>query len=117
MKTTHTWTKEDYILTFFVTKYGTTGLYLKTDDDISKFIGTSKSSLTKMKSNFNHLLGLPNQLTHIKNLQQEVFEEFRTLDLTTIKSKVKSIIKQDEIELKQIFSKLGRNPNSMKKIS
>lgn len=115
--TKHNWSKDDYILTFYVTKYGTTGLYLKNDDDVCNFIGTTKGSLTKMKSNFNHLLGLPNCLNHIKNLQSEVFEEYNQVPLMIFRNTVKTIINQDKVELERIFKGMNRNPEKMKKIS
>lgn len=118
MKTTkHNWSKDDYILTFYVTKFGTTGLYLRNDDDISKFIGTTKASFVKMKSNFNHLLGLPNHLYQVKNLQVEVFEEYNNMSLLLFRDKVKSIIGQDKIELDRIFKKMGKNPEKMRKVN
>lgn len=113
----HHWTKEDFMVTFFVTKYGHTGLYLKDSDDVKNFIGTSKNSVTKMMSNFRHLLGVPNQLSHVKTLQQVVFDEFNNMDVLTFKDLVKKVIKQDEVELYNLFLKMGKNPSKMKKVS
>ena len=112
----HHWTKDDFMVTFFVTKYGHTGLYLKDTTDMKNFIGTTKNSITKMMSNFRHLLGEPNQLTHIKTLQQVVFDEFNNVDVLTFKEMVKKIIRQDEVELYTTFLKMGKNPSRMKKI-
>lgn len=116
MRKTHQWSKEDFMVTFFVTKYGYTGLCTKDSDELKNFIGTSKNSLTKMKSNFRHLLGEPNNLSHIKTLQQIVFDEYNNIDVSSFKDSVKKILKQDERELNKIFLSMGKNPSKMKKI-
>lgn len=71
----HHWTKNDYKIIFFITKYNMNPIYFKNESEVSEFIGTTITSVKKMCSNFRHLLGLPNQLNHIKKLQQEVFDE------------------------------------------
>lgn len=101
----HKWTKSDYILTFFVTKFGTS--MFGTEKRISEMIGTSESSVKKMMSNFNHLLGKPNQLTHIKNLQYEVFSEYNNKCVGTYTQEVKSLTDWDNIQRQIILERMG----------
>lgn len=103
----HHWTKEDFILTLFITKYGTSGLYMRDKESISKKIGTSVGSLTKMVSNLNHLLGKPNQLNHIKNLQQEVFNEYNNKPYLEYLNEVRSIVHNDEMSRQMIMERMG----------
>jgi hypothetical protein len=107
-KPQHHWTKQDFILTFFVSKYGTSGLYLREDEVISHYIGTSVGSLKKMYSNFRHLLGKPNQLNHIKNLQQEVFDEYNNVSYGQYVTLVKNMINHDEISRQIMLEKMGK---------
>lgn len=104
----HHWSKEDYIVTFFITKYGTSGLYMRNDQTISSFIGTSVCSLKKMTSNFRHLLGVPNQLSHIKHLQQEVFNEYHKKPYMEFYHEVRNIVKQDETTRQLQLEKMGK---------
>ena len=101
----HKWTKSDYILTFFVTKFGTS--MFGTEKRISEMIGTTESSIKKMMSNFNHLLGKPNHLSHIKNLQYEVFNEYHTKSISSYTQEVKSITDWDNIQRQMILERMG----------
>lgn len=105
----HNWSKSDYIVTFFITKYGTNGIYLNNETNISKFIGTSVESLKMMESNFRHLLGVPNQLGDTKPLQQRVYDEYNKKPFIEFWKEVKDIIRHDETT-RDIFvsEKLGR---------
>lgn len=103
----HNWSKKDFILTFFVSKYGTDGIFMKTDKDLSTFIGTSVNSFNKMCSNFRHLLGIPNQLNHIKNLQWEVYEGYNNKSYIEYLNEVRTIVNQDEMTRKIILERKG----------
>ena len=100
----HKWTKKDYIMTFFITKYGTT---LVDENKVSQLIGTSTTSVKKMMSNFRHLMGVPNQLSHIKNLQYEVFSEYNQKPIGEYMTEVKGMTKWDDIERQMILERMG----------
>lgn len=114
----HEWTKEDTILTLYFTKFGTRGLFLKTDVDIAKHIGTSLGSLKMQSANFRTLLGVnEGSLSDFSKLQLDVLEEFNGMSQFEFLRVVKKIIGQEQMELVEIFKKMGKDPNKMKKVN
>lgn len=113
----HEWSKNDTILTLYVTKFGTKGLFLKTESDVSKFIGTSLGSLKMQMANIRSIIGLKeSSLSDFSKLQKDVFDEFGNSNQFELLKVVKKIIGQDEMELMEIFKKMGKDPNKMKKM-
>lgn len=113
----HEWSKDDTILTLYYTKYGTYGLYLKTESDIAKWIGTSVGSLKMQSGNFRTLMGeVRLSLTDYSRLQEEVYNEFGSLTKIQLMKVVKKIIDQDTYERNEILRKMGKNPKKMVRI-
>lgn len=113
----HEWTKEDTIVTFYFTKFGTRGLFLKTDSDIAKHIGTTLGSLKMQSANFRTLLGVnEGSLSDFSKLQLEVLEEYNGMSQFEFLKVVKKIIGQDQMELAEIFKKMGKDPSKMKRV-
>lgn len=110
----HEWSKEDTIISLYVTKFETKGLYLKTTKEIAKFIGTSEASLKMQCANIRSLMGLKeSSLSDFSKLQLEVFEEYNKLSEYDLMRKVKTIINQDNYERVEALKKLGKDPKKM----
>lgn len=111
----HEWTKDDTILTLYVTKFDTKGLYLKTEKDVASFIGVSEGSLKMQCANIRSLSGEKGiVLEDYSKLQVEVFEQFNKLSQYELLKVVKVIIDHDGHERSEILRKMGMNPNKMK---
>lgn len=113
----HEWSKDDTILTLYYTKYGTYGLYLKSESDIAKFIGTSVSSLKMQSGNMRALMG-ENQmsLSDYSKLQEDVYNEYGEFSKISLMRKVKKIINQDTYERNEILRKMGKDPKKMVRV-
>ncbi len=111
----HEWTKDDTILSLYVTKFGTKGMFLKTEKDVASFIGVSEGSLKMQCANIRSLSGEKGTvLDDYSKLQAEVFEEFNKLPQYELLKLVKVIIDQDGHERAEILRKMGLNPGKMK---
>jgi len=114
----HHWTDNDLILNFYVTKFGTRYIHLKTEEELSKFIGTTPCSFTKQQMNFRYLMGCKsNVLTDYSKLQKLVFELFNEISFYEFHQIVKKIVRQDEYERNKFFVENGYNPEKMIMIS
>ena len=113
----HDWSKNDTILCLYFTKYGTHGLYLKTEDSLAKFIGVSTGSLKMQSANFRALMGHTEQsLSDYSQLQEEVYNEYGKLGQYELMKTCKTIINQDEYETNEILKKMGKDPSKMRKL-
>jgi hypothetical protein len=113
----HDWSKEDTILCLYYTKYGTHGLYLKTEDSLAKFIGTSAGSLKMQSANFRALMGqTEHSLSDYSQLQADVYNEFGGVSQYELMKVCKNIIGQDEYERNEILKKMGKDPSKMRKL-
>jgi hypothetical protein len=113
----HEWSKNDTILTLYVTKFGTSGLSLKTENDVANHIGVSVGSLKMQMSNIRSLLGETSSvLSDFSKLQKDVFDEFNGLKKFELLRVVKEITGQEELELISIFKKMGKDPKKMIKV-
>ena len=56
-------------------------------------------------------------LSDYSKLQEDVFSEFNRASQLSLMNKVRSIINHDENELREIFSKMGKDFSKMRKIS
>lgn len=113
----HEWSKNDTILTLYVTKFGTSGLFLKTLEDVANHIGVSIGSLKMQMANIRTLLGdNTSVLTDFSKLQKEVFEEFNGLHQFQFVRVVKEITGQNQMELISIFKRMGKDPQKMVKV-
>jgi hypothetical protein len=113
----HEWSKNDTILTLYVTKFGTSGLFLKTLEDVANHIGVSVGSLKMQMANIRTLLGdNTSVLTDFSKLQKEVFEEFNGLHQFQFVRVVKEITGQNQMELISIFKRMGKDPQKMVKV-
>lgn len=113
----HEWSKNDTILTLYVSMYGTKNLYLKTEDAVAKFIGASLGSFKMQCMNIRALLGLENKtLSDFTKLQNEVFDEYKDKSHYVLYKDVINIINQDEYERIQCLKKLGKDPKKMKMV-
>lgn len=114
----HSWSKEDTVLSLYLMKFGTKGLYLKTESDVAKFIGTSVGSLKMQCANLRELSGEKGRtLTDYSKLQEEVFEEYNGMRQYELMTKVREIIHQDDYERAEILRKMGKDPQKMRKIN
>ena len=87
----HEWTKEDNILAFYYTKYGTYGLYLKDETSLAKWIGTSLGSLKMQSANFRGLMGESERaLSDYSKLQSEVYNEYGEMSKMELNSRISS---------------------------
>jgi hypothetical protein len=113
----HEWSKNDTILTLYVTKFGTSGLFLKTLEDVANHIGASVGSLKMQMANIRTLLGDNTaSLTDFSKLQKEVFEEFNGLHQFQFVRVVKEVTGQNQMELISIFKRMGKDPQKMVKV-
>lgn len=113
----HHWTENDLILNYYVTKFGTRYIYLKTEEELSKFIGTTPCSFTKQQMNFRYLMGCKsNVLTDYSKLQKLVYELFDEISFYEFHQIVKNIIGQDDYERRVLLTDMGYNPDKMKLI-
>lgn len=113
----HEWSKNDTILTLYVTKFGTSGLFLKTLEDVANHIGVSVGSLKMQMANIRTLLGDNTAaLTDFSKLQKEVFEEFNGLHQFQFVRVVKEVTGQNQMELISIFKRMGKDPQKMVKV-
>lgn len=104
----HEWTDDDTILCFFYTKFGTDHIWLKTDEQICDFIGTTIGSLVKQSMNFRFLMGFQTKvLSDYSKLQHLVYEMFDSITFYEFYCIVKNIIKQDENVRRRIFVDKG----------
>jgi len=114
----HHWTENDLILNFFYTKFGTRSIYIKTEEEFSKFIGTTPCSFKKQSMNFRYLMGCKSgTLSDYSKLQKLVFELFDEISFYEFYQIVKGIIGQDEYERREILVRKGYNPDRMIRIN
>lgn len=113
----HEWTKEDNILAFYYTKYGTYGLYLKDENSLAKWIGSSLGSLKMQSANFRGLMGESERsLSDYSKLQAEVYNEYGNMSKMELMKVTKRIIDQDTYERNEILKKMGKDPKKMVRI-
>lgn len=113
----HEWSKEDNILAFYYTKYGTYGLYLKDENSLAKWIGSSLGSLKMQSANFRGLMGESERaLSDYSKLQAEVYNEYGNTSKMVLMKVAKRIINQDTYERNEILKKMGRDPKKMVKL-
>lgn len=117
-KSNHEWSKNDTILSLYYTKFGNKGLYLKTEEDIAKFIGTSSSSLKMQSANIRAIMGqTKNSLSDYSQIQLETFNEYNGMSEYELRKVVKDIINQDEVERVEILKKMGKDPSKLKMVN
>jgi hypothetical protein len=114
----HEWSKQDTILSLYVTKFGCKGLHLKTESDVAKFIGTSVGSLKMQCANIKSLMGLNDgALSDYSSLQEEVYNQYGKVSQYELMKEVKKITGQDEVERNELLKKLGKDPSKFKKVN
>ena len=92
------WTKEDFILTMYVARYGYNALHISPKDLAENIIGSSKASLVQQVSNFNHLDG-KGGFDRPHPLESSVWEEF------------KDVKEQDHRKIcMEIINRIGNTP-------
>ena len=110
----HSWTENDLILNFYVTKFGTRNIWLKTISDLSKYIGTTDCSFTKQSMNFRYLMGCKNNtLTDYSKLQKLVFELFNDVSQYEFFLIVSDIIDNTTKERERMLRMIGKSPEKM----
>lgn len=106
--TLHHWTKQDYMLLFYIVKFGTSGIHLKTITDLLKYYkDTTVGSITKHKLNFLFLMG-KRGLRDVKNLQMEVFNEYNSKSYVDFQREIHIIINEDEKNRERSVIRMGR---------
>lgn len=114
----HHWTENDLILNFYFTKFGTRCIYLKSEKELSKFIGTTICSFKKQSMNFRYLMGYSSSiLSDYSKLQKLVFELFNEISFYEFNQIVKGIIGQDDYERREMLIRNGYNPDRMVRIN
>lgn len=126
------WEKDDLILTYYYSVYGTRGLGLSERELAQDIIGSSLNSLKMQSSNFDFLKGYTG-LDRPHTIQSEVFNEFHgssqdelrkiCLNIINKKGGESGKIFQDKIrqrnmkkELDKEFIKRGFDPKKMKSL-
>jgi hypothetical protein len=113
----HDWSNNDTILCLYYTKYGTNGLYLRTEESLANYIGTSSGSLKMQSANIRALMGHTQQsLSDYSQIQANVYNEYGKMSQYELMKVCKSIIGQDEHERNEILKKMGKDPSKMRKI-
>jgi hypothetical protein len=113
----HEWSKEDNILALYYTKYGTFGLYLRDENSLASWIGTSVGSLKMQSANFRALMGQTNySLSDYSKIQSEVYNQYGNMSKVEMMKVVKNIIDQDTYERNQILIKMGKDPKKMVRV-
>lgn len=111
----HEWTKDELIVTFYLTKYGNKNLYLRNENEVSKNLGVTPGSLKMQMCNFNFLLGVKSgSLSDYSELQKEIFDEYNNMNEYYFCKKVKEVIGQDDYERSQILKKMGKDVSKLK---
>jgi hypothetical protein len=114
----HEWSKEDTILSLYVTRFGCKGLHLKSESDVAKFIGSSIGSLKMQCANIRSLMGLNDgSLSDYSSLQKEVYNQFGKTSQYELMKVVKKITGQDDFERNELLKKLGKDPSKFKKLN
>lgn len=113
----HEWTDDDTILALYYGRFGLKNLYLKTEDDMANFIGTTVCSLKRGSMNMRFLMGCSTRtLTDFSKQQKRIYDEFGKYGEYKLFCKVKEIIDQDEVLREQEFKKLGKTYTRYKKL-
>jgi len=113
----HEWSKEDNIVAYYYSKYGTYGLYLRDENSLAKWIGSSLGSLKMQAANFRALMGLKEySLSDYSKLQAEVYNECGNMSKIELMKLVKKIIDQDTYERNELLKKMGKDPKKMVRI-
>ena len=134
------WKKEDHTLALYYTRYGLKGLGARTETDFAEgILGCSVASLKRNASNFRYLMGNESEYSDVKKGQTEVYEEyksmpeteFRNLTLELIGTKSEDVtsyeqakkekadkirFEEDAQRLAEIFRKMGKDPNKMRRV-
>jgi hypothetical protein len=110
----HEWSKEDNIVAYYYSKYGTYGLYLRDENSLAKWIGSSLGSLKMQAANFRALMGqVGHTLSDYSKLQSEVYNEYGNMSKIELMKLVKKIIDQDTYERNELLKKMGKDPKKM----
>ena len=111
----HSWSENDLILNFYVTKFGTNNIWLKSLSDLSKYIGTTECSFTKQSMNFRYLMGCKNNtLSDYSKLQRLVFELFNDISQYEFFLIVSDVIDNTNKERERLLKLMGKTPERMK---
>lgn len=143
MTRNHVWSKDDTIINLYYVKYGIQGLPVKNVKDLSEnVIGTTISSLDMQSANIRFVLGEDvGILDCYSKIQEQVVNQYNTYLKEDLKNIVINIInnrdieenikiskqrklqkenkikeKQKQLELEELFRKMGKDPKKMKKI-
>jgi hypothetical protein len=134
------WKKEDHIMAFYYTKCGLKGLGARTETDFAEgVLGCSLTSLKKNASNYRYLMGNESEYGDIKKMQREVYEGYKSMPETDLRNLVLELIgtksedvatyekakqekkeklrfEEDAQKLADIFRKMGKDPNKMRRL-
>ncbi len=134
------WKKEDHIMALYYTRYGLKGLGARTETDFAEgILGCSVTSLKKNASNFRYLMGNESEYGDVKKMQREVYEEYKSMEETDIRNLTLELIgtksedvatyekakkekrdkermEEDAQKLAEIFRKMGKDPNKMRRV-
>ena len=144
MTRNHIWDKDDTIINLYYVKYGIQGLPVKDVKDLAEnVIGSTISSLDMQSANIRFVLGEDvGVLDCYSKTQENVVNEYNVDSKEDLKNIVINIInkrdieenikiskqrkiekerkikeKQKQLELEELFRKMGKDPKKMKKIS
>jgi flagellar biosynthesis regulator FlbT len=147
MKREHKWNKEDAIITFYYSEYGTVGLLVTNEKELAEsVIGSSLDSLKMMVLNFKNLRDKESGFEHFSEYQEQVFEKYHNTPKNELKEIINNIIiSRDQVknkeeyqaakkirdakakekerainakkELDAAFRRMGKDPNKMKRVS
>lgn len=114
----HEWTKDELVVSFYLTKYGNKSIYLKTETDVAKHLGVSLGSLKMQMANFRYLLGdKKGSLTDYSRDQESIFNEYNGKDWLSFNKLVRVVIGQDSFERTEALKKMGKDISKMKLVS
>lgn len=139
----HIWDKEDTIINLYYVKYELNGLPVKDVKELAEFvIGSSVSSLNMQSANIRYVLGEDTGvLDCFSKIQEEVVNEYHKLSQSELKNIVIDIIsnrdieenikisrlkklekekkekvKQQQLEMDEMWRRMGKDPKKMKKV-
>jgi len=146
MKREHNWDKEDAIITFYYSEYGTSGLLETNVKELAEsVIGTSVPSLNMMVLNFDNLKDNETGFAHVSEYQKQVFDQYHNTSKDELKEIVNNIIlSKDQVKnkaeykaakkirddkakskekaineqksLDEMWKRMGKDPKKMKKV-
>lgn len=106
---------DETIVYSFITMYGYSDLWIKSDEELSKYLGRSVGSIKKQMMNIRYLMGCSTRvLSDYSKLQKEVFDFIKSEGYYEVKVVVKDLIKDDYNKRKSMLKVKGYDIDYLK---